>query len=389
MIKKRRYLTYFGLLFAAVLLGIVLPLALNGSDQLDEGSTFDAAAASGPVGDQAANPGGSGQRELSGAPNLEPVSSQGSNCTYPLWYWQDHPEAWPAQIVLGGKVYTKEDAQALYTSAELDGKTILLQQVYTTLLNILNGAEMTAVETTLINTADWLDSNPNVDQLSELTRQQWLDAAEVLEWYNNGEIGPGACEDAPEPVALAPADTPTNTAPPPTEAPSPTAPQQQARSSGPAAASPGQSEPPSVGSQAPPPDPTDPPPPPPAATNPPPPATEPPPPTATEPPPPTATNPPPPTSTQPPPPTATDPPPAGSSSSGCPSGSPQPKGVELANKYGVSYEEIMSWNCQGWGFGEIDQVYSLSQETGASVDEIFAMRASGKGWGEIKKELKP
>ena len=65
----------------------------------------------------------------------------------------------------------------------------------------------------------------------------------------------------------------------------------------------------------------------------------------------------------------------------------QPKGESLAAKWGVPYEEIMGWFCQGYGFGEIDLAYELAQISGKPVSEIFAMRASGMGWGNIKKAI--
>jgi len=57
----------------------------------------------------------------------------------------------------------------------------------------------------------------------------------------------------------------------------------------------------------------------------------------------------------------------------------------------VTYDEIMGWFCQGFGFGEIDLAYSLSQQPGvtATPAEIFAMKSSGMGWGQIKQELTP
>jgi hypothetical protein len=71
----------------------------------------------------------------------------------------------------------------------------------------------------------------------------------------------------------------------------------------------------------------------------------------------------------------------------CTGADPHPHGMTLAERYGVPYEEIMGWFCQGFGFGEIEHAYTLSQETGIPVSEIFAMRQSGMGWGQIFKEL--
>jgi hypothetical protein len=71
----------------------------------------------------------------------------------------------------------------------------------------------------------------------------------------------------------------------------------------------------------------------------------------------------------------------------CTGAQPHPTGQTLAERYGVSYDVIMGWFCQGYGFGEIDLVYSLSQESGIPVEQIFAMRESGMGWGTIKQQL--
>jgi hypothetical protein len=73
----------------------------------------------------------------------------------------------------------------------------------------------------------------------------------------------------------------------------------------------------------------------------------------------------------------------------CTGAQPHPTGMTLAERYGVPYEEIMGWFCQGFGFGEIDLAYSLSQVSGLPVADIFAMKSSGMGWGEIKQQLDP
>jgi hypothetical protein len=67
----------------------------------------------------------------------------------------------------------------------------------------------------------------------------------------------------------------------------------------------------------------------------------------------------------------------------------QPEGLTLAARWGVPYEEIMSWFCQGFGFGEIDLAYELAAQSGKPVADVFAMKAGGMGWGQIKQELSP
>jgi hypothetical protein len=73
----------------------------------------------------------------------------------------------------------------------------------------------------------------------------------------------------------------------------------------------------------------------------------------------------------------------------CTGANPHPTGTKLALRYGVTYEEIMGWFCQGFGFGEIDLAYSLSLQSGVPVEQIFDMRKSGMGWGNIRKSLAP
>ena len=80
----------------------------------------------------------------------------------------------------------------------------------------------------------------------------------------------------------------------------------------------------------------------------------------------------------------------------CTGADPHPVGTKLAARYadmGATYEVIMGWFCQGFGFGEIDHAYSLSREAMANgvtipVDQIFAMKTGGKGWGNIRKEVR-
>jgi hypothetical protein len=67
----------------------------------------------------------------------------------------------------------------------------------------------------------------------------------------------------------------------------------------------------------------------------------------------------------------------------------QPEAQKLADQYTVPVDEVMSYFCKGFGFGEIDQAYSLSLTSGKSVSEILSMRNSGLGWGQIRQQLEP
>jgi len=63
------------------------------------------------------------------------------------------------------------------------------------------------------------------------------------------------------------------------------------------------------------------------------------------------------------------------------------QGAAVAAEFGVFYEDVMAWYCEGYNFGEIKLAYSLRQQSGLSLEEIFSKRAAGQGWGAILKEF--
>lgn len=67
-------------------------------------------------------------------------------------------------------------------------------------------------------------------------------------------------------------------------------------------------------------------------------------------------------------------------------GGEHPVAIKLADQHDVSLEEIMSWYCQGYGFGEIDLAYSLAEQSEQNASQIFDLRKSGESWGQIKQE---
>ena len=67
----------------------------------------------------------------------------------------------------------------------------------------------------------------------------------------------------------------------------------------------------------------------------------------------------------------------------CAVGENQAEAKTLAKKFNVTEDEILSWFCRGFGFGEIELAYNLSLRTGQDVTEIFDLRYSNMTWGEI------
>jgi len=77
----------------------------------------------------------------------------------------------------------------------------------------------------------------------------------------------------------------------------------------------------------------------------------------------------------------------------CGSGNIQPVAQRLAMFFHVSYQEIMSWHCMGFGFGEMAKAYALAMATAGTPNAptaaaIFALRQSGLGWGQIMQMFK-
>lgn len=187
MIRTNYYWTLLVLLAVLFVIGIGIPGFLHRSPEIPDTGASAAAPTPGVVRTPEADP----QEVVSSA---EPALVElVNNCTYPFSYWQDRVEDWPEQVVLGGKVYSRAEMRELLSTAEPDVQTRLIQQIYTAFLNILNGANYTVIESLLFSAASWLDANTLGSQVSEFSRQEGLAMAQIIEKYNEGEIGPGPC----------------------------------------------------------------------------------------------------------------------------------------------------------------------------------------------------
>lgn len=70
----------------------------------------------------------------------------------------------------------------------------------------------------------------------------------------------------------------------------------------------------------------------------------------------------------------------------CVGADPHPTGERLAEEYGVTYDEIMIYFCEGYGFGEIKLAYNIAHLMGEEVDIVIGKRVEGMGWGQILQE---
>jgi hypothetical protein len=133
----------------------------------------------------------------------------GENCTYTVGYWRNHPEDWPvAELTIGDATYTQDQAIAiLETPPRGDATYILAHQLIAAKLNVLHGADQSAVASTIAEADDWLVLRPLGSDPQKPDREQGIVLAQVLDDYNQGVTGPGHCDGPPPtppaPVALA------------------------------------------------------------------------------------------------------------------------------------------------------------------------------------------
>jgi cell division septation protein DedD len=123
-------------------------------------------------------------------------------CTYTQGYWKNHPEAWPVDVIaIGGATYSKEEAIAiLETPPKGDATYILAHQLIAAKLNVLNGADGSAVTDPIAAADGWLAAHPLGINPSKPEREEGIQRAETLTDFNEGRIGPGHCNDAEDPL---------------------------------------------------------------------------------------------------------------------------------------------------------------------------------------------
>lgn len=133
-------------------------------------------------------------------------------CTHSQGYWKTHPEAWPLdEIMLGGQTYSKETAlEILNNPPKGDAAYVLAVQLIAAKLNIAGGADDSLIADSILAADAWLSEHPIGTDPKGEAREQGIALAEKLEAYNNGEIGPGKCDDK-EPPTSTPTSSPSDT----------------------------------------------------------------------------------------------------------------------------------------------------------------------------------
>jgi len=84
------------------------------------------------------------------------------------------------------------------------------------------------------------------------------------------------------------------------------------------------------------------------------------------------------------PPIATTTSPAEAAPSSCPGDEINPIGKSIADDYdSVTYEQVMTWFCNGAEFEDILVALETEAQTGTSADDMLKMLADGFTWDEI------
>jgi hypothetical protein len=129
-----------------------------------------------------------------------------AGCTHTLGYWKTHSKYGPAPYDTTWALIGEDSAffssgkswyQLFWTSsAGGNAYVILAHQYMAAVLNQLDGAASTpAVDAALTWATSFFSTYTPSSILSTAVRDQAIAAADVLDDYNNGDIGPGHCDD--------------------------------------------------------------------------------------------------------------------------------------------------------------------------------------------------
>jgi hypothetical protein len=119
------------------------------------------------------------------------------DCTYTQGFWKTHPQAWPVGgLQLGDVFYTAEELLDIFnTPAAGNGLIFLAHQLIAAKLNVANGASNAVVQD-FIDAADALIGSLVVPPIGGgyLEPSEASELTEVLDTFNNGELGSPHCD---------------------------------------------------------------------------------------------------------------------------------------------------------------------------------------------------
>lgn len=128
----------------------------------------------------------------------EPPPGEQEGCTFTQGYWKNHEEAWPVtELTLGTVTYTQEELlQILRQPVRRNGLVSLAHQLIAAKLNVANGASDADIAMT-IEAADALIGSLEIPPIGDgsLRPNQTSGLVDTLASFNEGDIGPGHCDD--------------------------------------------------------------------------------------------------------------------------------------------------------------------------------------------------
>jgi hypothetical protein len=121
------------------------------------------------------------------------------SCVREKGFWKGNPTAWPVgSLMVGGINYTRQEALAILKKAvpPSDAPYILAQQLIPAKLNVLSGADSSAIAQTISDADAWLVKSPLGSKPSPAQKQAGLALKDQLEAFNKGLAGTPTCASA-------------------------------------------------------------------------------------------------------------------------------------------------------------------------------------------------
>lgn len=104
-------------------------------------------------------------------------------------YWKNSGTAWPVTVItVGGRTYSKSQAQALYAGTSFDIAKLLARQLIAAKLNVLNNNASDCIYQTIKDADTWLAAHPIGGSHSVSTILSGLSLRNQLSLYNAGSL---------------------------------------------------------------------------------------------------------------------------------------------------------------------------------------------------------
>lgn len=116
------------------------------------------------------------------------------NCTYPLTYWEAHPELYPTKVIIGGVVYRERELEALLSDDSQEVGQLIKTQLAVAFLNGLAGADQRSLESTMFDAYGWLILHPAGSPMTAAELRSGKQLITILQAYNLGLLGIAPCE---------------------------------------------------------------------------------------------------------------------------------------------------------------------------------------------------